>query len=370
MQPIQSGDLRPVSELSQAFFRASNPHVSRDAFARKWQDAITSPLRFMRSFPQAWYIDLLDLPPEKIPQAYCICLGDAHPENFGFLTFEEGSHYVFNDLDDSGLGWAAIDALRYFTTVVLAGYDKLLMPLTKLYEGVITSCEKMRRLPEVLQPDIAAQDQKELNKWLVDGEFKYGDSKRQLLPVSQERIQALVRALDERAAMAHLEVMSIAQRGRDGGGSGGLVRYLVLARDPRLQTRELLEFKESTHAATSWGRALHEDDDRLDQCMSSIWQGLTPRCHQEVMIGRTPYLLRHRLGRANVRVDKLDAAEQRQVLEAQVSLLARQHRAAFLGVDASRLDEWLNASVITMAQRYRDVYANFQRAMSKEASKK
>ncbi|MCG8417113.1 MAG: hypothetical protein MJE77_04115 [Proteobacteria bacterium] len=57
MKPIEPTDLRPVEELSRSFFRATNPHITGSSFELKWGQALSSPLRFMRSFPRAFYVD-------------------------------------------------------------------------------------------------------------------------------------------------------------------------------------------------------------------------------------------------------------------------------------------------------------------------
>ncbi len=360
MKPLRTDDFRPLGELSQAFFRATNPHVDGPAFAKKWAKAMDSPLRFLRSFPQAWYVDLLDVPGAHLPGAQTICFGDPHVENFGIITFKEGPRFVFNDLDDAGPGLAGVDALRYFTSLELAGFDDLVEAMTGLYEGIITDRDSPREFPEALHPDVAARDQKELTKWFRDGEFKYGDKKRDLERVPQDEAQALLAVLEREAAVDHLEVVSLARRNRAGGGSGGLARYLVQARDHDSGEVALLEFKEATHAATSWARSLHEEDHRLTTVQASLWPDLTPRCMREVIIGRTVYLLRHRLGRGKIKLDKLDEDEQRAVIAAQVSILACRHRAAFCESEASRLRKWLSASVEVMAKRYRRLFEDFE----------
>ncbi|XXY17785.1 hypothetical protein WME88_57120 [Sorangium sp. So ce216] len=60
MQPFQQSDLRPVKTLASSFFRAVNPHLDPVELEEKWRVAMRLPLRFIRSFPQAWHVDLLD----------------------------------------------------------------------------------------------------------------------------------------------------------------------------------------------------------------------------------------------------------------------------------------------------------------------
>ncbi|AUX44605.1 uncharacterized protein SOCE26_060710 [Sorangium cellulosum] len=357
MVPIKESDLRPPKTLTQSFFRAVNPHIEPDEFQAKWNEAMESPLRFMRSFPQAWHVDLLDVPRSKVPGGRCFCFGDAHPENFGFITFTVGPRYVFNDLDDAGPGLAALDALRYFTTLQLfLGGSKVTAGLMELYEDILQGKEPPRELPASMVPDIAAKDARELGKWTNGEAFRYDDAALKLSPAHTETGKRLVEALTELATNAHLRVIDVAHRARGGGGSGGLDRYLVLAREDERDVKHLLEFKETTHAATSWSNYLHEEEGRLETAKASIWQGLTAPYYVEVQVGRNVYLLRDRLGRASFDLEKLGKRDLRTLLEVQVSVLARQHAASFADLDLRKLDDWLKASLDVTSRRWSKVY--------------
>ncbi|AUX41141.1 uncharacterized protein SOCE26_025480 [Sorangium cellulosum] len=359
MRPIEERDLLPVAALTRAFFRAVNPHVEPLEFEEKWEAASRSPLRFMRSFPQAWHVDLLDVPRSKVPGGRCLCFGDPHPANFGVITFTVGPRYVFNDLDDSGPGLAALDALRYFTALRLLLDDgKTLAQLMELYEDILQGNEPPRELPEALYPDVAARDARQLAKWIEGEAFRFEEPSLQLSRVPDGTRQKLCEALGRLAPQMELEVIELAHRDRDSGGSGGLERYLLLARErsgdgARLR---LLEFKETTHAATSWSNYLHEDEDRLALAKASIWRGLDVPYYIEVPLGRSLYVLRDRLGRASLDVEKLAKRDQRAALEVQVSLLARQHAEAFAGLDLRKLDDWLRESLEVTAKRWMKAY--------------
>lgn len=357
MQPIQENDLRPVKTLTKSFFRAVNPHVEAGEFEEKWRAAMESPLRFMRSFPQAWHVDLLDVPRSKVPGGRCLCFGDAHPENFGFITFTDGPRYVFNDLDDAGPGFAALDALRYFTTLRLfLGGAKVMDGLLELYEDILQGKEPPRELPATMVPDIAAEDARELAKWTNGETFGFDEPGLKLSRAQEGTGQSLVEALTRLASSAHLQVIEVAHREREGGGSGGLDRYLVLAREEQRNAKHLLEFKETTHAATSWSNFLHEEEGRLDRAKASIWRGLTAPHYVEVQVGRNVYLLRDRLGRASFDLEDLRKRELRTLLEVQVSFLARQHAESFAGLDLRKLDEWLHASLDVTVKRWSKAY--------------
>lgn len=357
MLPIRESDLRPSKTLTKSFFRAVNPHLEASEFEDKWRAALESPLRFMRSFPQAWHVDLLDVPPIKVPGGRCFCFGDAHPENFGFITFTDGPRYVFNDLDDAGPGFAALDALRYFTTleIFLAG-AKVMGGLMELYEDILQGKEPPRELPAAMVPDIAASDARELERWTSGEAFRFDEPKVGLSRVDAGTSQHLVEAVTQLASNARLRVLEIARREREGGGSGGLDRYLLLARDEASEALHLLEFKETTHAATSWSNFLHEEEERLERAKASIWRGLTAPYHVEVRMGRNVYLLRNRLGRASFDLETLGKRDLRTLLEVQVSILARQHAESFADLDLRKLDDWLKASLDVTVKRWSKAY--------------
>src|SRR5262249_59112239 len=73
----------------------------------------------------------------KIPAARGLCVGDAHPDNFGFLKFDTTMLYAFNDLDDSGHCPVALDALRYITAVRLFFDKDLAETAAKRYVKVL-----------------------------------------------------------------------------------------------------------------------------------------------------------------------------------------------------------------------------------------
>lgn len=356
MKPIDEDDFVPAKRMPKTFFRASNAHLDEESFEKKWSSAGKSPFRFFRSFAHAWHLEMADVARKKIPGGTCFCLGDPHPDNFGVISFREGPRYVFNDLDDAGPGWAALDALRYFTGLRLS---KVADPNDHLalYEDIVHDRTHPRELPLHLVPSVVESDAKELAKWTDGSRFRFDDSDVALAPVDPMRSAQILSALDEAARIEGMRILSVAERRVADGGSGGLRRWLVLAEDER-ERLDLLELKEMPLAAASWGQRLIEDDDRLDQAVRQIWRNLTPYHHREVKLGRRSFLLRSRLGRAKVKVDKIDGESRHAAIQTQVSILARQHRSAYrsASVDAKDLDRWLKASVEACRRRILALY--------------
>lgn len=356
MKPIDEDDFTPIKKIPKSFFRASNAHLDADEFERKWKSARKSAFRFFRSFAHTWHLDMADLPRDKIPGSTCFCLGDPHPENFGIVTFRDGPHYVFNDLDDAGPGYAALDALRYFTALALMdGVDP--KDYLQLYEDLVYDRTHHRSLPLHLVPSLEEADKKELDKWLDGTSFRLDDPDLGLEAVDPLRCAQILAALDDAARLDGMRVLSVAERRVEDGGSAGLQRLMVLVEDER-DRLDLLELKEMPLAASSWSRQLIEDDDRLLRAVQEIWRGLTPFHHREVILGRKSYMLRTRLGRAKLRLDKVDDGAKAPIIETQVSILGRQHRTAYrsAAVQADDLDVWLKHSMKTARRRWEALY--------------
>ncbi|MCU0653839.1 MAG: DUF2252 family protein [Polyangiaceae bacterium] len=359
MIPMQEDDFRPARELTRAFFRATNPHLSHEEFEAKWQKSFDSPLRFFRSFPQAYYLDLTCFQEDHVPGRVLWCFGDLHPENFGYLTFKQGLRYVFNDLDDSGPGLVALDALRYFTALQLTNNDRHeTNELIDFYRDVMRDPSRGTRLPASMAPDPIALREKELRRYVTqEGLFLLGGDSR-LGNLAEEEGKVLLHAFSQHPWLSTLKPLDLAERDRPHGGSGGLRRFWVLVRQPpeRDEAFDILEFKELTKAAITWGRQFTLLEDRVEHAKREVWRGLDTQDHETIILGRSEFLVRSRLGRSSFDIDDLKKKERRAVFEAQISLMAAHHRRAFEAHEYQDLDDWLQLSVRVLARRYRELF--------------
>ncbi|MFX3675396.1 MAG: DUF2252 family protein, partial [bacterium] len=115
-QPVVfSSESLELSQLQKAY-----SFLSKEDFDLKLKSSLERPLMFFRSFTNVYYADTKV--PAQIPLA--LCLGDAHPENFGFILFKDRTDYVFNDLDEAGACPIALDTLRYFTSLRMMGLSQ------------------------------------------------------------------------------------------------------------------------------------------------------------------------------------------------------------------------------------------------------
>ncbi|MCU0696861.1 MAG: DUF2252 domain-containing protein [Myxococcaceae bacterium] len=350
MDPIEPKDLSPVKLLTKAFFRATNPHLDHSRFEAKWEKAFESPLRFFRAFPQAWYLDLTQVPVSHVPGRTDWCFGDLHPENFGFLVVGDTVHYAFNDLDDSGRAEVGLDALRWFTAHLLWSQDvRATDAFIDLYRDVMRKPSLATGVPAALVPDAAAVRKKQLGKF-VSGR-KLVRNADTLLGAADANERAIV----TEALSAHgYRVVDVAEREREHGGSGGLRRFWALV--TKGGATDVLEVKELTKPATAWGHANTPIEDRIAKVRDAVWPGLGLVDHFTVVLGTHEYVVRSRVSRANLKLDKLDDDELEAVLQAQVGVMAKHHRRAFRPAEFQALDDWLQDSVRVTAARWTEVF--------------
>jgi hypothetical protein len=360
MDPIERRDLVPPRELTRAFFRATQPHLSHERFERKWQKGFESPLRFFRAFPQAYYLDLTQVPVEHVPGHEDLCFGDLHPENFGFLVFGGVPHYVFNDLDDAGRAEVGLDALRWFVAHRLwDGDEKATFALIDHYRDVMRDPRIAVAIDPALAPDPVRLRSKQLAK-LVDGRSLVR-SARTLLADADAGERAIVEeAFRASAPLDGLRLLDVAERERDHGGSGGLRRFWALVED-REGALDVLELKELAKPSTAWGHWHTMLEDRIAVVRDRVWRGLPVQDHFTVVLGRSEFLVRSRTTRASLDLEGLSGRARREVLKVQVGIMACHHRASFAPEEMQPLDDWLQESTRVVAERWLDVYERLVR---------
>jgi hypothetical protein len=354
MTPLEPRCLAPLSRRGRAFFRTASPHLDDARFAAKWATSFESPLRFFRAFPQAWYRDLAPVPRAHLTGRSGVCFGDAHPENFGFVVVAGRTHFVFNDFDDSGVTDVGADALRYFVAhALMEDAVASTAELLRRYVAVLGGA-KPPALPRAMVPAPAAVVAKQLGK-LVAGEALVLSKKTKLSPVTPEERALVARGLER----LHLQVHDVALRERDHGGSGGLRRYWALV-ESRGGRHDVLEVKALTRPATAWGPAHHALKDRLGAIRAALWPGLAVEDHVGLRLGRTEYVVRSRVTRAGLDLEKLVPRQRRAALAAEVGILAAHHRTLLRPGEVLRFGAWLEASLPVMVERWRALFSKLE----------
>jgi len=350
-----------TSDLSKGFIEGTHA-ISPSAFDAKWKTArADTPVKFLRAFPAAYHKDFAaNLRPRglaKIPAGSGVCFGDAHPDNFGFLRFDDVTLYAYNDLDDSGRCRVAVDALRFVTAVRLTFDRSMVEAATKRYVKVLSgetseadARDDVARLLGEHAPRFESRREEKLGELTTGDALVLGDG---VVPVGAATRTAVEGAVT--GALPGTRVLDVAEVERDGGGSAGLARYWALV--TRGSSRTVLELKETTTPGVDHGLdALPTTGaTRLTSLEKALW-GVTPkRDYLPVKTLGKSFLLRDRMAMAPLDLGDLKGKELERVVEAQAGMIALLHKPALAiasNGDAKALRSWLEHSADTLARRW------------------
>jgi len=231
-QPSKGADLQDVNYV----FDQQKNAAAKDAF------------HFFRSYVDYFYL-IIQANSSNLKAFHKLssfdgwCVGDAHPENFGFLVQKNASTlFTMNDMDDFGPCPIADDLYRLLVSSRL--YDKnismdqiLKSYLSGLNSESVLMPESLVKLFDKSQKNGTQTNPKKIasGKIIRDSEMTEVDP-----DTKNEILSALQKArlgLGQNFRIADLVLTS-----KIGGGSGGLSRYEVLIDDSGLMTH--LELKE------------------------------------------------------------------------------------------------------------------------------
>jgi hypothetical protein len=343
--------------LTKAALRATSPDLDEAAFEAKWKASLAgSPVMFVRAWPGAYHADLARAPATSLPGREALCLGDAHPDNFGYLSLAGKTIYAYNDLDDSGYGPAIVDALRYFAIVRLTfGDDALTATLIETYLDGLKDPTARPAVDRSLAPDWAHVSAKQLRKLTTGGRLAEG-SKEGLEPASPADVAAVKQAILALPALAGATVLDVGQLERTRGGSGGLARYWALAEGGGQQT--VWELKQESRPGTELGRHTRTLDhtSRLATLKKAFWNTTTESDYVAVSLHGSSFVLRNRLAKKSVDLGAIPARERDALLRVQAGQIAAFHEEAMHGIGKDDLRPWLLASSRVVADRWRAFY--------------
>ncbi|MBH46777.1 MAG: hypothetical protein CME71_01260 [Halobacteriovorax sp.] len=332
-------------ELSQ--LQKTYSFLSKEDFDLKLKSSLDRPLLFFRSFTNTYYADTKV--PKQVPLA--LCLGDAHPENFGFILFKERTDYVFNDLDEAGVCPIALDALRYFTSLRMMGLSqRQTSRYTRYYISKLSKPSSAPRLPSNLLENLEKKRKKNLSKYTEDSRFKAHEDFDLL---SQQEKADLLATIKNK--LSHLKVFDIISIKKESGGSAGLVRYWVLIEDQN-KVRDILELKPRVTAATSFSTD-ELADYSVVQLAKEIW-GELPLHFGEVELNENKYQVRSR-SKDDINLTKLNDQEFDIVLKLQLWLMAKHHRLELESVP-EQASRWLDYNAELIFKRYNQAYSDLK----------
>jgi hypothetical protein len=361
-QSIRLNDLSwNDKKIDYSSFRETYGHLSESAFEAKFNGALERPLMFMRSFVNTYYADA---PSTLSPDNLIFCLGDAHPENFGFLEINNTSRYVFNDLDDSGLCPYELDVLRYFTALHMSeSDDQLLKSLIREYVQVLTRARESRPLPSRLDRSLERRRLRNLDRHTSGDAFnKESDDFDAMKAEDKEALLLKLAQVYKRKQLTFLDAVSVE---RETGGSGGLRRFWVLVDDSG--EKDILELKEISTPGTEYGEwqplEFNSPSERLEQTKKNLWSG-SPRFYHVFNYQDLSYLLRSRT-KDDLNLARLNERDKLRAYRVQVGLMADHHRSELRDAEFKGLEKWLYRNTQTMVERYRNSY-DYYKALSGE----
>lgn len=352
-QSLQANDF--PNPLTRTYIRSTNDLLTDTAFNTKWDQSHVNNLLFFRAFPSAYHGDFSQVPRNRLPGGESLCLGDAHPDNFGFLHLDGQTVFAFNDLDDSGNCPIVLDIMRYLTAAQLNWKDDALTAaLLKQYIDTLKDPAAATSVPASLLPDWTKIETKEMQKLVADNAFVLGTGSSS---ITDAEAQTVKNAMQTNDYLKTLKVIQVIAYVKDSGGSGGLKRYRLLVENPSSK-QTILEFKSASAPGTDFGKPANKlsFDERLPLLKKGFWFTSTNQDYFYIMIDGTRYLVRDRLSLDSVNLTKLTPEDLRAVLLAQVSYMARAHAPAWQNVNKDELQRWLTESLPVIAARWGALY--------------
>jgi hypothetical protein len=297
------------------------------------------------------------------------CVGDAHPENFGILVNSTNEiHFSMNDLDDSGRGYIAADALRFFTACMIGVSSVDLSAVVEAYTaGVLGGSAPECKAVQKMLKDAAKEFEngaplpklKKIELSKKKGHIKglVADPNIPALSADEKTQfeQAFVAAYCPSRGLDKDDVFDAVAEERLQGGSGGLLRFLTVGRAKGKENEEdimLIEFKQIARPGIF---PYHLEDRpanlRLAQTMSyEVAGGYHPwykvRMPSATDIGflAVPYLMRPRFDALEgIDLTKVEASDLASIVMFEAFTLGCIHRNSDMMDAPASNDAWIDA---------------------------
>lgn len=327
-------------------------------FEEKFEQAVNdSALTLFRSFVTTYYADLNhlnDLGPLGI------CFGDLHPENFGFLEYQDGIQFLYNDFDDTGYCPIALDALRYFVALRLSKDQKDKIRVDDLileYVKALTEHLPLLALSTHQIQDPQKHLEKELKKYTEGHHFLARKDLEKISDSEKKRIQQTVQS-----HFPSIQVFDVVSYTKESGGSGGLKRYWLLTK--HAGKKDILELKPFIEPATNQGNWGEEPSPRLEWAMHEIWQEHVPLFYSTVLFENTSYLFRSRSFK-NLKIEKESESQKLFWYRHEIRQIASHHAPYWSAKDLEGLSTWLSTGSKVIAHRFEAVVEAFKKQPKK-----
>lgn len=300
-------------------FDAQRMSVAKDSF------------HFFRSFVGYFYLlakenepslSILKKPAKSnLPTA--VCMGDAHPENFGFLLQSTGARFfTANDIDDSEVAPAALDLFRFMVSARLHDPTISLGALLDAYDdGIENKPHEASSVIDELLAKSRSHSTEPRNGDIDQNKLIQPSQARALTTQEMTDIAAVVRTLS-----GGWKIIDTFATEKIGGGSGGMLRFEVLLSGAKSKLLHL-EFKEETAASIlPFVTAPLAITARLPRALDAIFDSKVDPIYQVVTItGRTMLVRPRYSANVGVNLDKNSPADNRDLIVYEAFTLGRLH---------------------------------------------
>jgi hypothetical protein len=353
LQPIQPMDFGHV--LDKAYIRAPQTWIGDAAFEAKWTTMLTSPTEFLGGADSAFHEDLGSLA-RPLPGGEVLCHGDAKLDNFGWVEAGGPGELSDLDFDDAGACPAAADILHFLVaTDLLLGNAALDDQALAAYVDTVASDAAATMLDPSTLPVWADVRSTGVDKKTSHSLIKLGGEVQAATPEEIDAVTALATA-DARFPRT---ILDITRDVHVDGGSAGLRRFWVLVEDAT-HPRTIIELKELATPGTELGphTTTYDGATRFDTLKAYWWGAPVPGDHFGVTLLNARFLARDKYTRVTPDPTTMTAPQIANLIEAEASLMAHKHRAAWSQLDSATLRSWLAASAATLTARWRAAYAS------------
>lgn len=305
------------------------PSLSQSQLATKIK-GVENEFMFFRGFAPVFYRRLA-ANPEWLARVQTLLdhsgwmVGDAHPENFGFLTLDGKVKFTVNDLDDAGQGPVALDLVRFVSSIKILHPGIGLKPIIEAYVRALTH---ERKLDDVID-DLREKSEKKgrkMPKNLVNGSDEIDRANPEVSevePATSTKIRAHLASLFPGASVR--DVVAIR---RTTGGSAFRPRYLAQIKyDGELLLIELKALDEPAIIEFTGKGPRSNHKTRLEEALNLQQGDKRAEFYRTTLMGGTPYLVRPRFGgNQGIKLSDFEAAQHTDLFAAEAEALARFHR--------------------------------------------
>jgi Uncharacterized protein conserved in bacteria (DUF2252) len=342
--PVEPSDF--ANALDKAYIRNLQTWISDADFEVKWTAMLGSPIEFLGAANSAYHADLAARA-DALPGGEVQCHGDAKLDNFGWMLVAGAPVFSDSDFDDAGLCPAAADILHFLLATDIAFHDADL-DAAALDAYIASLSEPPVAVDPTTQPDFAELHSDGLDK---DTSHDKLSTSGDVQKASNDEVAAITALVASDARFP--TVLDIARDLNTTGGSAALRRFWLLVEDAQ-HPRTIIELKELATPGTEFGphSTTFDGDNRFDVLKPFWWNAADLGDHFMVDLLNSRFIARDRFTRANADPTMLSNGQLQNALQAEASLMAVRHSAAWQGISPTDLRAWLSASTATITTRW------------------